>query len=144
LFQTLRQQFEENAMGLLTSVPAVRQVETDRPGLYAFDLVGHISAADVENFYGLLEAAYTLHPTIDVLVRVVDQGETDPDDASQQTLDEARSHAATHVRRCALIGSTRAIPEIREFFASSVEVRQFADKEEKAAWEWVGGRPVGD
>ncbi len=131
-------------MALLTSVPAVRQIETDRSDLYAFDLVGAVSAADVENFYGLLEAAYALHPTIDVLVRVSDQDRPDTSDASQQTLDEGKRHAASHVRRCALVGNMRAVPEIKGFFASSIEVRQFAGKEESAAWEWVGGQPAAD
>ena len=129
-------------MGLLTSVPAVRQVETDRPGLYAFDLVGHISAADVENFYGLLEAAYDLHPTIDVVVRVIDQEGLDLANASRRTLDEGKTHAAEHVRRCALVGNTRAMPEIERFFASSAEFRRFSDKDESKAWEWIGGRPL--
>ena len=126
-------------MALLTPLPAIRQVETDRANLYAFDLVGHISPADIENFYGLLEAAYALHPTIDVLVRVVDPDSRDPDDTAQQTLDEGKSHAARHVRRCALVGNIRAIPEIRGFFGSSVEVRQFADTAEESAWDWVSG-----
>jgi hypothetical protein len=129
-------------MGLLTSVPAVRQRETDRSDLYGFDLVGHISPADVENFYGLLEAAYALHPTIDVLVRVVDQEGLELANASRKTLDEGKTHAAEHVRRCALVGNTRAMPEIGRFFAASAEVRHFTDKEEAAAWDWVGGRPV--
>jgi hypothetical protein len=129
-------------MGLLTSVPAVRQVETDRPGLYAFDLVGHISPADVENFYGLLEAAYALHPTIDVVVRVIDQEGFDLGRASRRTIDEGTTHAHEHVRRCALVGNTRAIPQIERFFASSAEVRHFAEKDERLAWDWVGGRPV--
>jgi stage II sporulation SpoAA-like protein len=129
-------------MGLLTSVPAVRQVETDRPGLYAFDLVGHISPADVENFYGLLEAAYALHPTIDIVVRVVDQEGLDLANTSRRTIDEGKTHAREHVRRCALVGNTRAIPEIERFFASSAEVRHFAEKDEGLAWDWVGGQPL--
>ena len=130
-------------MGLLTSLPAVRQVETDRPDLYAFDLVGHISPADVENFYGLLEAAYALHPTIDVLVRVIDQEGLDPAIASRRTIDEGKTHAREHVRRCALVGDTRAMPAIERFFASSAELRHFAENDERLAWDWVGGRPVG-
>ena len=64
-------------------------------------------------------------PPIDVLVRVIDQDGSDSAGASQQTLDEGKAHAGEHVRRCALVGNARAIPEIRRFFASSVEVRQF-------------------
>jgi hypothetical protein len=128
-------------MALPTSVPTVRRIETDRADLYAFDLVGHIAPADIENFYGLLEAAYALHPAIDVLVRVIDQEGLELGGVSRRTLDEGKTHAASHVRRCALVGDFRAIPEIKRFFASSAEVRHFADKEEDLAWDWVGGRP---
>ena len=55
----------------------------------------------------------------------------------RKRLTRARAHAGKHVRRCALVGNTRAIPEIGRFFASSVEVRHFADNEEAAAWDWV-------
>ena len=129
-------------MGQLTSMPVVRQIETERADLYAFDLVGPVSAADVENFYGLLEAAYALHPAIDVLVRRTGQDQRDAADASPATLNEGKAHAGEHVRRCALVGNTRALPEIQRFFASSVEVRHFDEKDEAAAWDWIGGQPA--
>ena len=129
-------------MGQLASIPAVRQIETERADLYAFDLVGPVSAADVENFYGLLEAAYALHPAIDVLVRATDQDGGDAADASRETLAECKAHAGKHVRRFALVGDTRAVPEIARFFASSVEVRHFGADDEAAAWAWIGGQPV--
>ena len=28
------------------------------------------------------------------------------------------------------------------FLASSAEFRRFADKDERLAWEWIGGRPL--
>src|SRR6188472_4115975 len=96
-------------MSSLSSLPAIRQVETDRPDLFAFDVVGQISPADVENFYRLLEGAYALHPSIDVLVRVIDYegvdwGEVDWGELSPGTVEQGRNHAADHVRRCALVG----------------------------------------
>ena len=49
-------------MNFLEEVPAVRKIETDRTDLLAVDIVGHVTAADAENLFGLLEAAYALHP----------------------------------------------------------------------------------
>ncbi|TJV02209.1 MAG: STAS/SEC14 domain-containing protein, partial [Mesorhizobium sp.] len=59
-------------MNYLEDVPAVRRIDTDRDDLFAIDVVGHVTAADAENLFGLLEAAYALHPKIDVLVRLID------------------------------------------------------------------------
>jgi hypothetical protein len=127
-------------MSSLSSLPAIRQVETDRPDLYAFDVVGQVSPADVENFYGLLEGAYALHPSIDVLVRVIDYESVDWGELSPATVEQGRKHAADHVRRCALVGKAKHMPEIEEFFARPVEVRHFGADEE--AWSWIGGEPV--
>ena len=130
-------------MGLLTSVPAVRQVETERPDLYAFDLVGHVSAADVENFYGLLEAAYALQSDDRRCSSASSTRKASISaDASRRTLDEGKAHAGEHVRRCALVGNTRAMPEIERFFASSVEIRRFADKDEQAGMGMDRRRPL--
>ena len=38
--------------------------------LCALNIVGHFTAADLENAYGLLEAAYSEHDTVDLLVRM--------------------------------------------------------------------------
>jgi hypothetical protein len=127
-------------MSSLTSLPAVRQVETDRPDLFAFDVVGHVSPSDVENFYGLLEAAYTLHPSIDVLVRVIDHEGVEWGEMSPKTIEQGRIHAGDHVRRCALVGKANHMPEIEDFFALPVEVKHFAADQE--AWSWIGGKPV--
>jgi hypothetical protein len=140
VFLTHRTNREERAMPSLSSLPAVRQVETDRPDLFAFDVVGQVSAADVENFYGLLEAAYALHPSIDVLVRVTDHEGIDWGELSPATVEQGRKHARDHVRRCALVGNAGEMRAIEDFFARPVEVRHFASDRE--AWEWIGGQPV--
>ena len=43
-------------MNSLEPVPAVRRIDTDRDDLCAFEIVGHVTAADVENLFGLLKA----------------------------------------------------------------------------------------
>ena len=40
------------------ALPAIRRIDTDRDDLCALEVVGHLSRADLENAYGLLEAAY--------------------------------------------------------------------------------------
>ena len=57
-------------MKSLDAVPAIRRIDTNRDALFAIDVVGDVSPADAENLFGLLEAAYALHPRIDVLVRL--------------------------------------------------------------------------
>ena len=131
-------------MNLLDSVPAIRRIDTDRPDLFAVDVVGHVTPADVENFYGLLEAAYALHPRIDVLVRMVDFEDVDWAELDPATLAEGRHHAIEHVGKCASVGGPDWTSAFRGFFSPSipVELRHFDADEEAEAWAWMGARPV--
>jgi hypothetical protein len=131
-------------VNFLEDVPAIRQIETSRDDLLALDIVGHVTAADAENLFGLLEAAYALHPKIDVLVRITDHDGVDWADLADDTLAQGKRDAAEHVRRCASVGEPNWIPRMQGFFStpSPVELKHFAAEDEPAAWQWLGARPV--
>lgn len=130
-------------MNSLDAVPAVRRIETDRADLFAFDVVGHVSPADAENLFGLLEAAYLLHPRVDVLVRLVDYEDTDWAGLSSQTVEDGRAKALEHVRRCATIGEPDWTGRIRRIFTTlPVEVRHFDAVDEREAWVWLDARAL--
>lgn len=123
--------------------PAIRQIETDRPDMLALELVGHITAADIENAYGLLEAAYQLHDKIDVLVRVSDYEGFDWQAVLSRTTFKAKSHALKHIRRYAVVGGPGWLHATMSLFnpLTPVESRHFNTEEEAAAWEWIGAKP---
>ncbi|TGQ42722.1 MULTISPECIES: STAS/SEC14 domain-containing protein [unclassified Mesorhizobium] len=131
-------------MNSLESVPAVRRIPTDRDDLFAVDIVGHVLASDAENLFGLLEAAYALHPRIDVLVRLIDHDGVDWAKVSGETVTQGTAHALEHVGRCAAVGEPNWIPEVQGLFTASlpVELRHFRAEDEAAAWEWLGARPI--
>lgn len=133
-------------MNFLEEVPAVRQIGTDRPDLLAVEIVGHVTAADAENLFGLLEAAYALHPRIDVLVRLVDHDGVDWTDISSDTLDQGKARAIDRVGRCAAVGEPDWTAEARGWWSSTiaVELRHFDAAGEAAAWRWLGARPAED
>jgi hypothetical protein len=128
----------------LEAVPAVRRIDTDRDDLLAIDVVGHVTAADAENLFGLLEAAYALHPKIDVLVRMIDHDGVDWVDVSDETLEQGTAHAVEHVGRCAAVGEPNWVPDARSLLSASlpVDLRHFAAEDEASAWEWLGARPI--
>ena len=131
-------------MHSLDPVPAVRRIETDRGDACAFEVVGHVSAADVENLYGLLEGAYALHPQIDLLIRMVDFEGIDWSEVSPETRQTGREHAFAHVRRCAAVGDPDWTGEIGGWFSEPPpgEVRHFPADQEAEAWGWIGAREV--
>lgn len=130
-------------MSFLDAVPAVRRIDTDRDTLLALDIVGHVTAADAENLFGLLEAAYALHPKIDVLVRLVDHDGVDWVDIDRNTVEQGKTDAKDHVARCAAIGEPDWTPSATSYFESTaVELRHFSTDDEASAWAWLEARPI--
>jgi len=130
-------------MNFLDAVPAIRRIDTDRSDLIAVDIVGRVLPADAENLFGLLEAAYALHPAIDALVRLVEYEDTDWDGLSGRTLERGRKQALRHVRRCATIGGPDWTGQVRGIFTSlPVDLRYFDAEQEADAWAWLDARPL--
>lgn len=129
-------------MNFLESVPAVRRIETNRSDLFAIDIVGHVTAADAENLFGLLEAAYALHPQVDVLVRLVDHDGVDWADFDPETMTQGKENAVKHMGRCATVGDPDWTSHVTGFFSAPlpIEIRYFAAADEAAAWAWLGAR----
>ncbi|MGY6708956.1 MAG: STAS/SEC14 domain-containing protein [Rhizobiaceae bacterium] len=128
----------------LDRVPAIRRIDTDRSDVFAIEIRGLVTSADVENLFGLLEGAYALHDHLDLLVRLTAFEGVDRDGLSRQTTEEVSEHARAHVRRCATIGSYGELWDSRTFLRlpSDVDHRDFAPEDEAAAWEWLGARPT--
>lgn len=131
-------------MSFLESVPAVRRIETTRPDLFAVDIVGLVTPADAENLFGLLEAAYALHPRIDVLVRLLEYEGAEWSQIAPETVEKGKALATKHVGRCASIGEPDWIAGMQGFLAPStpVELKHFPAEDEEAAWRWLGSRPL--
>lgn len=131
-------------MNFLEAVPAIRRIETNRDALFAIDVVGDVSPADAENLFGLLEAAYALHPRVDVLVRLTDEESVDWANISQDTLRQGVAHAMEHVVRCAVIGEPGWASLVAGVFPEALpfELRRFDVDDEEAAWQWLGARPA--
>lgn len=133
-------------MTILDAAPAVRRRDTTRSDLLALDVFGRFRGPDAENLFGLLEAAYVLHPRIDVLVRMIDHEGVDWNDIDRDTMSEGKARAKEHVRRCACVGEPDFTASLTGWFsdAGPVELRHFAAEDEAAAWAWLEAQPVED
>ncbi|RRI06895.1 STAS/SEC14 domain-containing protein [Mesorhizobium tamadayense] len=131
-------------MKSLEAVPAIRRLDTNRDALFAIDVVGDVSPADAENLFGLLEAAYALHPRIDVLVRLTDEESVDWTNISENTIRQGVAGALEHVVRCAAIGQPRWASLVAGFFPKALpfEFKRFDSDDEAAAWQWLDARPM--
>lgn len=130
-------------MPSLDPVPSMRRIDTDRSDVFAVEITGFVSGADVENLYGLLEGAYALHDKLDVLVRIRDYEGAAWDEISGDTTKEGRSHALQHVQRCAAVGDPDWTGRAAGFFQTlPVELKHFPLEREADAWAWINAHEV--
>lgn len=129
-------------MNSLEAVPAIRRIDTDRDDLFAIDVVGHVSPMDAENLFGLLEAAYLLHPRLDALVRLVDHDGVDWREISEDTLRQGFAGAVDHIGRCAAIGEPDWTGAALRLVPSPIELRHFDTVDQIDAWQWLAAREL--
>jgi hypothetical protein len=128
----------------LDPMPAVRRIDTTRADCTALEIVGHVSAADVENLVGLLEGAFAVHEQVDLLIRVTEHDGVDWAEISDATVAEGRRESKRHLRRMATVGDPAWASRLRQLVVSEsdTEIRHFAADEESEAWAWIGARPA--
>lgn len=121
------------------TIPNIRKLDSPRGDLFAFEVTGHVTAADVENVYGLLAEAYATHPKIDLLVRLTNYDGWDWDVISREMVLVKKTRALKHIRRYAVVGGPAWIAAMVQlldpFFA--IEMKAFDGTEEAEAWAWL-------
>lgn len=153
-------------MRRLEKVPSVRRIETNRPDVFAIEIIGEFGAADAENLCGLLEGAYEInatdskrserdadgnplhafpHPALGLLVRLSALESVDLSRLDADTVRTIRDHIGRHVARCAVIGDGTLAARIETLFAPGAEaqLRHFKPDEEVQAWAWIDMRQSG-
>ena len=136
---------KEAAMHQFEPVPAIRRIETDRDDLCALEIVGRFTAADLENAYGLLEAAYLALEKIDLLVRITHYDGFDWSAVFTRSTARGKTRALRHIRKYAVVGGPGWMRAVIGIFGplTSIRTKHFDTADESKAWEWIGGRPVG-
>lgn len=117
----------------------IRRLDTPRADLFAFEVTGHIIAADVERIYGLLADAYAEHPKVDLLVRLTNYEGWDWNVMTREATLVGKTRALKHIRRYAVVGGPDWIAAIIRlldpFFA--IAMKHFAIDREADAWAWL-------
>ncbi len=129
-------------MNATEPLPAIRRIDTDRGDLCALEIVGHFSANDLENAYGLLEAAYAEHEKVDLLLRITQYDGFDWSAIFAKSTIRGKAQALRHIRKYAVVGGPAwmrpMIAVVRPL--TSVTTRHFASAHEASAWEWLGAK----
>ena len=130
----------------LEPVPAIRRIDTDRADLCALDVVGQLTSADVENAFGLIEAAHVGHDAIDLMVRLAGYEGLDWDGVLSAATLRGKRETLRHVRKCAVLGGPAWISTGFGLvgLVAPMESRHFDETDEASAWQWLDARPQDD
>ena len=104
-------------MRRLEKIPVVRRIETNRPDVFAIEIIGEFGAADAENLCGLLEGAYEIHQRLGLLLRLSELESVNLSRLDADTVRTIRDHVGRHVARCAVIGDGTLAARIEALFA---------------------------
>jgi uncharacterized protein YacL (UPF0231 family) len=137
---------EEIRMSSMDAPPVFRRIDTDKSDVFGFEIVGHFTNADVENAFGLLDAAYQGHDKIDVLLRASGYDGFDWSTLFNPDTFKGKLKAFQHIRRYALVGGPAWMGPMVGLIAplTSIETKHFAAADEAKAWEWLGAKPADD
>ena len=118
---------------------AVHRMETHRPDLFAFEIDGHLSSAEVAEIYASLEAAYAAHDKVDLLVKLTNLDGWDWGAAWSETTWIGKTHALSHIRRYAVVGGPRWISAMVAVFDPlfKVKMKAFSADDETGARIWL-------
>lgn len=129
-----------------TTIPVIRRIPTNRGDAFAFAVEGHLTSADIENIYGLLEAAYELHDKIDLLLRLDGYEGFDWNAAFKDSTFAMQARSLKHIRRYAIVGAPAWISVsaglVKPFL--SIEMKTFTSEEEAEAWKWIEAEEVAE
>ncbi|WP_336056744.1 STAS/SEC14 domain-containing protein [Nitratireductor sp. CH_MIT9313-5] len=128
---------------LNNETPHVKRIETSREDAVAFEVTGHITTADIENLYGLLDGIYVVHEKIDLLVLIHHYEGFDWNAALREGTIAGKTKALKHVRKYALIGGPSWMGTTLALFRPflSIDMKHFDLDEQEHAWKWLGAEP---
>lgn len=123
----------------------IRQLPTNRAGLYAFEVTGKIEKDDIEGMAAILSAAFDREEEVDILLTMPGYDGIELGAVFDKEALAAQAASAKHVKRYAVVGApawASAMINVLGPF-SPVETKTFDIEDEAEAWAWIGGARAG-
>ena len=126
--------------------PALKVIETDRPDVFAFEIDGHLSKAELDAATVLFAEALAGKDQVRVLGRIRRLGGFEPGGLLSSDYFAMKRGFLERMERYALVGGPGWLRTTLNALAPlfKAEIRHFGEDEEAAAWTWIGARPVSE
>ena len=120
--------------------PAITRIPTDADNVYAFEIDGIISVADLPVMTDELNGFLDAHSKVSMLARIKHFG-FDPAIYFQGDLLSTKLNAMKKLERYAIVGAPQWMQKAIDALSpmlSGIEIRAFANDKENEAWSWIG------
>ena len=119
--------------------PSIREIETDRPDVLAFEVNGRIRREDLSGLIPVVEQALAAHEHIRILVRITRFDGVGLDALRAEGLAPMKVRGLRQVERYALVGGPDWMRTVVHRVAPwvGIDTRYFEPSEEAAAWDWL-------
>lgn len=122
----------------------VREIRTDTPGVFGFDIPGKVSEEDLAMMAGKMEAAFETHGKVSLLLMFENYEGNEL--GALLDGDVVRTHfkALSNLERYAVVGAPGHMEAALKVVTAvlPVESKTFDRGEAAAAWAYVGARPA--
>lgn len=126
------------------TLSVVSKIKTNRRDAIGFSINGVLSAADVENLYGLFEAEAEGFDHIDMIVIFKEYDGIDWESLFNEDTAKIRAEAFQKLNRYAIVGGPSWLNLAFEFFRplGQIKAKWFSQKNIREAWGYIEAKPV--
>lgn len=122
----------------------VRRLPTSRDDLYAFEIDGKVTAAEMEAMADQMNAAFDTHDSVDMLLIFRDFDGSEIGAGYDWSSLKSRIRSLAKVDKYVAVGAPQEAATMIEVLGKlmPVETKAFPMSELDAAWDFMGARPI--
>lgn len=126
------------------TLSVISKIKTNRRDAIGFSVNGVLSAADVENLYGLFEAEAEGFDHIDMIVIFKEYDGIDWESLFNEDTAKIRAEAFQKLNRYAVVGGPSWLYLAFEFFKplGQIKAKWFSPQNVDDAWAYIEAKPV--
>lgn len=124
---------------------AIRQIATTKSTVFAFEISGEVSAAEMEAMADTMNAAFDRHDTVDMVLIFRDFEGSAPGAGLDWSSIKSRFRSLSNVGTYAVVGAPGWAEKLIDGIGTLIPVktRTFAKHDVDAAWAAVDAQPAG-
>lgn len=123
---------------------SIKQIPTDNPKVFAFEVKGHVSDDDAEAMAEFMNDVFDRHEKVNMLIRLDGYTGSDKDALFDGDVIESRWCSLFKVDKYVVVGAPEGVSRMIRFMDKilPVDAKAFDKGQDAEAWAYVGAQPA--